>query len=159
MKKNLPYTVLKLIGFFILVNLPFLTVTHLIGIDTFIDSFQHPTIYSFIKNDDSTNALTGYLVIKIPSNQASVIKEGDSILCHTIKNTVQQRIVSQIQTKDGITIYYTTSLTDSSDAVVYDSQIIGKIIANSGDNLWYTLCLQTWELSIEKLNIQTLFST
>jgi len=113
-----------------------------------------------MKNQDITSSktLAGYIIIEKPSYQTPSIKQGDSILCHTIKNTMQQRIVSEIQKKDGITIYYTRSSTDASDAPVYDSQIIGKIIGTSEDNPWFTICLQVWELSREKLNIRTLFS-
>jgi hypothetical protein len=160
MKKNLLPAILKITAFFIIANLPFLTVAHLIGIDTFIDSFNHPTTYSYLKNQDIhlMNPSIRYIILEKPSHQAPVIKEGDSILCHTIKDNIQQRMVSQIQTKQGITIYYTTSSTDSSNTQVYDSQIIGKIVGTSEDNLWYTLCLQFWELSREKLNIFTLFA-
>ncbi len=104
------------------------------------------------------NPATGYIIIEKPTDQASTIREGDSILCHTIKNTLQQRIVSQIYTKDGITTYYTTSYNESIDAPLYESQIIGKIIGTSEDNIWYELCLQAWEISIEKLNILIFFA-
>ncbi len=160
MKKNLLRAILKLGGFLIIANLPFLTISQLIGIDTFIDSFNHPGSYLYIKNKDVTsmNPATGYIIIEKPTDQASTIREGDSILCHTIKNTLQQRIVSQIYTKDGITTYYTTSYNESIDAPLYESQIIGKIIGTSEDNIWYELCLQAWEISIEKLNILIFFA-
>jgi len=170
-KKNLLRAILKLCGFLIIANLPFLTISQLIGIDTFIDSFNHPGSYLYIKNKDVTsmnpatgyivtsmNPATGYIIIEKPTDQASTIREGDSILCHTIKNTLQQRIVSQIYTKDGITTYYTTSYNESIDAPLYESQIIGKIIGTSEDNIWYELCLQAWEISIEKLNILIFFA-
>jgi hypothetical protein len=159
-KKNLLRAILKLCGFLIIANLPFLTISQLIGIDTFIDSFNHPGSYLYIKNKDVTsmNPATGYIIIEKPTDQASTIREGDSILCHTIKNTLQQRIVSQIYTKDGITTYYTTSYNESIDAPIYESQIIGKIIGTSEDNIWYELCLQAWEISIEKFNILIFFA-
>jgi hypothetical protein len=159
-KKNLLRAILKLCGFLIIANLPFLTISQLIGIDTFIDSFNHPGSYYYIKNNDVTsmNPATGYIIIEKPTDQTSTIREGDSILCHTIKNTLQQRIVSQIHTKDGITTYYTTSYNESIDAPIYESQIIGKIIGTSEDNIWYELCLQAWEISIEKLNILIFFA-
>jgi hypothetical protein len=160
MKKNLLRTILKLCGFFIIANLPFLTISQLIGIDTFIDSFNHPSSFYYIKNEKIPNmdSTAGYIILEKPPYQASVIREGDSILCHTIKNTLQQRIVSQIQTKEGITTYYTISYSNTIDAPIYESQILGKIIGTSEDNIWYALCLQVWKLSIEKLNVFVLFS-
>ncbi len=158
MKKNLLRTIIKLCGFFIIANLPFLTISQLVGIETFLDSFQHPNSFYYIKNEKVYNIdpTAGYIILEKPPYQMSAIREGDSILCHSIKNTLQQRIVSQIKTEEGITTYYTNSYTDTSDAPIHESQIIGKIIGTSEDNIWYALCLQVWDLSIDKLNVLAL---
>jgi hypothetical protein len=160
MKKFLPQTILKLCGFFLIANLPFLTISQLVGIDTFIDSFKHPSSFYYIKNDKthSLDPTAGYIILEKPPLQEFAIKEGDSILCHTIKNTLQQRIVYQIKIEDGIKTYYTTGNTDALDGLIYEHQIVGKIIGISEDNIWYALCLQVWDLSIDKLNAVALFS-
>ncbi len=160
MKKNLRHTIIKLCGFFFIANLPFLTISQLVGIDTFIDSFKNPSSFYYLKNDriHSTDPTAGFIILEKPPYQGSSIKEGDRILCHTMKNTLQQRFVYQIITEDGIKTYYTTSNTETSDGPIYESQIVGKIIGISEDNIWYALCLQVWDLSIDNLNALALFS-
>ena len=100
----------------------------------------------------------GFIILEKPPLQEYAIKEGDSILCHTIKNTLQQRFVYQIKTEEGIKTYYTTSNTGALDGLIYEHQIVGKIIGTSDDNIWYAVCLQVWDLSIDKLNALALFS-
>ncbi len=160
MKKNLLHTIIKLCGFFIIANLPFLTISQLVGIDTFIDSFKHPGSFYYIKNEKihCMDVNGGYTILEKPTYQGFSIGEGDQILYHTIKDTLQQRIVYQIKSDDGIKTYYTTSNTDNTEGPIYEHQIIGKIIGRSEDNIWNSLCLQLWDLSIDNLNALTLFS-
>jgi hypothetical protein len=99
MKKNIPRTILKLCGFFLIANLPFLTISQLVGVDTFIDSFKHPSSYLYIKSeklhDTDTNA--GYIILEQSTNQGFSIHEGDQILYHTMKDSLQQYIVYQVR--------------------------------------------------------------
>jgi hypothetical protein len=99
-----------------------------------------------------------YIILEKPTYQGFSIGEGDRILYHTIKDTLQQRIVYQIKTDDGIKTYYTTSNIDNTEGPIYENQIVGKIIGNSEDNIWNSICLQIWHLSIDNLNALTLFS-
>jgi len=146
--------------FFIIANLPFLTISQLVGINTFIDSFKHPGSFLYIKTEkihyQDTNG--GYIILEKLTSQGFSIAEGDRILYHTIKDTLQQRIVYQIKTDDGIKTYFTTSGIDNNEGPIYEHQIVGKIIGNSEDNIWNSLCLQIWHLSIDNLNALTLFS-
>ena len=160
MKKNIPRTILKLCGFFLIANLPFLTISQLVGVDTFIDSFKHPSSYLYIKSeklhDTDTNA--GYIILEQSTNQGFSIHEGDQILYHTMKDSLQQYIVYQVRSHDGITSYYTTGSSGDTNGPIYEHQVVGKIIGRSQDTLWNTLCLQLWDFSINNLNAVTLFS-
>lgn len=160
MKKKFLFTILKLGGFFLIANLPFLTVSQLIGMETFIDSFKHPTSIISIKNEKISGMenVGGYLILEQPSHQGFSIGEGDCILYQTKKDTLQENVVSYVKSDEGRKIYYTTSYSNANTGPIYDHQIIGKIIGKTGDNLWVTLCLQFWEVSIDKLNILTFLS-
>jgi hypothetical protein len=160
MKKKFLYPILKFSSFFLLVNLPFLTVSQLIGMDAFIDSFKHPDSIISIKSEKIPGMENegGYIIIEQPSYQGFSIGEGDCILYQTKKDSLQQNIVSSIKSDEGRKMYYTTSYSDANEGPIYDQQIIGKIIGKSGDNLWVALCLEFWEASIDKLNILTFFS-
>jgi hypothetical protein len=158
MKKKLLQLLLKICGFILLANLPFLTITHLIGTDTFIESFKNPHHFYYIKNENIPNIdpTIRYIILEKPHNQASDIKAGDSILCQTVKNTLQQRTVSQIRTEQGTTTFYTISSTETTNTPIHASQIAGKIIGTSENNIWYLLSLQIWDVAITKLNILAL---
>jgi len=148
-------------GFLIIANLPFLTITHLVGIDTFIDSFNHPDSYYYIKNEriQCMDVKAGYIILEKPTEQEFSVGEGDQILYYTMKDSLQQRTVYQIKSDDGITTYYTVaSDIDTYDGPIYEHQIIGKIIGNPKDTIWISLCLQIWDLSIDHLNAMALFS-
>lgn len=161
MKNNLLRRCMKICGFFIIANLPFLTINQLVGVDTFIESFNHPDSFMYIKNElaPGTNINGEYLILKKPSAQGWSIGEGDQILYYSIKDSLQQNIVYQIRSTNGITTYYTIACgADTYDGPIYEHQIIGKIIGNSKDTIWNSLCLQLWKLSIDHLNIMTFFS-
>lgn len=161
MKKTILRTCLNVCGFLIIANLPFLTIAHLVGIDTFIDSFEHPGSYYYVKNENiqSMDVKSGYIILEKPTEQGFSVGEGDQILYHSMKDSLQQRTVYQIKSDDGITTYYiVASGTDNYEGPIYEHQIIGKIIGNLKDTIWNNLCLQIWELSIDHLNAMALFS-
>jgi len=100
----------------------------------------------------------GYIILEQPTYQGFSIQEGDHILYYTMKDSLQQNIVYQVESDDGNTIYYITSYTDNYDGPIYEHQIVGKIIGTSEDDIWNTLCLLLWDLSINNLNAFALFS-
>lgn len=159
MEKKIQKHVGNILVFVIIANLPFLTVTSLIGIDTFIDSFHHPESYLILKNERSEipGLYAGYIILEKPTNQDYHIKQGDVILYYSLDNELQQQIVSMQNYEQGINTYYTI-LEDRLDGPIYDQQIIGKIKGNLDENIWNALCVQIWDLSIDKLNLVALFS-
>jgi hypothetical protein len=161
MEKKVMKRVVKFITFIIIANLPFLTITQLLGIDTFIDSFNHPNSYQYMKNDklrfaDSTG---GYLIVQKPTYQDYSIAKGDTILYRTTKDTLRYRVVDQINIQQGALTYYTYAIDeDYLDGPIYDQQIIGIIKGRIDDNFWNVFSLQIWELSIHNLNAAALFT-
>jgi hypothetical protein len=161
MKKKVIKGVEKFCAFVIIANLPFLTITQLLGIDTFIDSFKHPDSYQYIKNDKIrfTDTKGGYLILEKPIDADYSIVKGDTILYRTTKDTLRYRVVDQINIQQGALTYYTVAINeDGPDGPIYDQQIIGKIKGRIDDNIWNTFSLQIWEFSIDNLNAAALFS-
>jgi hypothetical protein len=153
--------IVKLCTFFLLANLPFLTMTHLLGIDTFLDSFEHPESYQYMKSDNVqfTERTGGYLVLQNPASEQFSIEKGDTLLYRTKDGAVECRSVYQVTLQRGIKTYYTTTVAeDELDGPIYDHQIIGKVTGIIDDNIWNALSLQIWDLSIENLNAVALFT-
>jgi hypothetical protein len=100
----------------------------------------------------------GYIIFEKSTYQGLSIGEGDIILYYTINDTVEQRAVYQKTFENGIKTYYTiTNNKDNVDGPIYDYQIIGKIKGRFDENIWNTLCVQIWDISIDNLNACSLF--
>jgi hypothetical protein len=154
-------TIAQICAFFIIANLPFLTITNILGIDTFIDSFHHPTNYLLIKNNKILNngKNQAYLIVEKTTDNSANIQEGDVILYHSSKDIVQQGQVCQLAFEKGIMTYYTLTNTDRIiQGPLYNYQILGKITGSTDDTVWNVFCLQIWDLSINNLNAVALFS-
>jgi hypothetical protein len=135
--------------------------TQLLGIDTFLDSFQHPTSYQYLKNDkiNGLEQKKGYVIFKKPSSQEYSIGEGDTILYRSTEETIECRIVYSIQIRHGDTTYYTTTPNNENlDGPIYNYQILGKTTGFIEDNLWNTLSIHIWGLAIENLNVVAFFT-
>lgn len=161
MEKKQFQKIIHLCVFLSIANLPFLTVTSFLGVGPFIDSFHHPESYIYLQSNriNLPDMRTGYIVLEKPTNQDYHITQGDIILYYTYGNELQQRVVDRIFSRQGMTLYYTAiDSQDILDGPIYDHQIIGKIIGTIDETIWNTLCLQLWELSIDKLNVVTMFS-
>ena len=151
----------QLCAFVIIANLPFLTMTQLLGIDTFLDSFQHPNSYQYLKNDkiDSPEQQKGYIILEKPTHQDYSIAQGDTILYRSTEETIECRSVYSIQVQHGEKTYYTTTPNeDDLEGPIFDYQILGKSTSVISDNIWNALSIHIWGLAIENLNAVALFT-
>lgn len=147
--------------FLSIANLPFLTLTNLFGTQSFIDSYRYPSSFQYIKTDaiDNLNTHEGYLLIERPTHHGYAINEQDIILYHSSNQTITQRVVSSIVTKNGANTYFINDLPNGTcSEPINEQQIIGKIKARFDDNLWITMCLRIWQISSDNLNALVYFS-
>jgi hypothetical protein len=159
--KKLLKTTIKLCAFIIIANLPFLTMTQLLGIDTFLDSFNNSDSYQYLKNNKIcyTGLNQGFLILEKPTHQRYSIEKGDTILYRTMGDRLLYQVVYSIQLQHGETTYYTTTVNeDDLNGPIFEYQILGKVTGIIDDNLWNALSLQIWELSIDNLNAAALFT-
>jgi hypothetical protein len=151
----------KICMFVFIANLPFLTVAHLIGIEVFIESFQHPDAYQCIKTYGANNDTLskGYLLLETPIHEHFSIRNGDIILYKTGGGAVRCEPVFNVACRQGTMIYYTTTPTQGViTGPIYGTQILGKVTNTINDNLWNALCIQLWDFSTKNLNAITYYS-
>jgi hypothetical protein len=132
--------------------------THLLGIEVFLDTFQHPGSYQYIKNDNvpDLKSQQGYIILQKSSSLSDSIVQGDTILYQSAKKTIECRIVYSIQIQNGEKTYYTTTPDENNlDGPIFGYQILGKTTAIIEDNFWNALSLQVWGLVIEHLNVMS----
>jgi hypothetical protein len=161
MEKKYIKAAVQFCAFVIIANLPFLTMTQLIGIDTFLDSFQHPNSYQYLKNDkiDNADQKNGYIILEKPTHQDYSIAQGDTILYRSTEGAIEYGTVCSIQDQHGETTYYTTTPSeDNLEGPIFEYQILGKNTRVVDDNIWNALSLHIWGLTIENLNAVALFT-
>jgi hypothetical protein len=160
MKKAIFNKIIKICIFLVIANLPFLTVVQTIGINSFLDSFQHPDTYRWIKNYENDNDTKGggYIILQRPTHQDLNIKNGDTILYQTFEGSVKCEPVLDVELRQGATVYYTTTpAQDDIKGPIYDTQILGKVTDIVDNNIWNAFCLQIWDFSIKNLNANEYF--
>lgn len=162
MKKAIKSTI-KLCVFISIANLPFITITQLAGIDTFLDSFENTEHYAYIqsqRNSMEPNIKEGdYIILQKSSHPNFTIKQQDMILyCKDNGETVYQR-VHHINCIDTVKRYHIIDNNNNhADKPIYENQIIGKVVSIVDNNLWNIISIKIWEVSIHNLNIGALFT-
>ena len=148
--------------FFIFIALaisPFITVTNILGLNMFLDSFEKPEYYLCIKNNNylfGTLANEQYIILQKSSHPNFNVKNNDEIIYFGNNGNVLCRKVSEINfinTKEKI---YLVSYKHSQKEIIHDNQIIGKIVKIVDDNIWNSISIKFWDISIHNLNLRSL---
>jgi hypothetical protein len=155
MEKKIIRDIINICIFIALINLPFITMAQIIGIDTFTDSFEKPEFYQYFKSSkiDLGTITQGYLVIKKPSHPDFSIFTGDKIFYYNDEGRLLCRSIHNIKTSSSIKKYYIVNLDgDIDDEPIYNHQIIGKVVGFVDNNAWNKISLKLWDASINNLN-------
>ena len=152
--------IIKLIVFIAVANLPFLTITSLVGIDTFIDSFENPENYYFIQENGNSmnyNIKDGnYVVIQKTLDPDEEIHEGDIVIYSSYKGGLDCKKVYQIYSIGPIKKYHAVDNNNKlTDEPIYENQIIGKVVNVIDGNIWNMIAMKIWDISINEYNINT----
>ena len=146
-------------GIFILIaNLPFFAITNMVGIDTFLDSFENPDRYIFFRK---TNSITNtklekntILVIQKTYDTNTEILEGDQILYYKDSGEIDCKKVYSINCIGPLKKYHIVDNNNHfTGEKIYNQQIIGKVLEISDSNIITELSLKIWDISIHEFNI------
>jgi len=161
MKKKIK-NVIKFFIFISLVSLPFITITQILGMEAFLDSFENPAYYICLQDKDNTFGLNTkneeYLVIQKSSHPEFNIKKSDSIIYCKNNGDIACNKIYNINNIGATKRYYTTGENDIVSQPIYDSQIIGKVITVIDSNIWNFISIKIWEVSIHNLNLRVLLA-
>lgn len=158
--KKLVKNAIKFAVFILITSLPFLTATYILGVDTFLDSFEHPEYYICIQDKENAlglNTKNGeYAIIQKSSHPDFCVSESDSIIYSNNDGEVAYHKIEGIEHIGALKRYFTeeNSLNDS----ICQEQIIGKVVNIIDNNIWNSISVTVWEVSIESLNIRALES-
>ena len=149
---------INIIVFIVFVNLPFISITQIIGFDIFFDSFENPTSYQYFKNNLADDFPINYCVMQKSSHPDFLISKNDKIIYINEDGEILCKTISNINYKNSNTNFYKIKFDENLDSInIKDYQIIGKIVNDIDDNIWNKLSLKVWDASINNLNVAALF--
>jgi len=155
--------ILKVFLFIFFAFLPFLTVTNMIGIDAFLDSFENPDSYVCLKDNGrlagSNTRTQDYLIIQKISHPDFEIKEKDFIIFYENSGEISCNEVNYISTAGTIRKYYIFDENGILNEPIYEIQVVGKVIDFVDNNIWNSISLKIWETSINNLNLRAILTT
>ena len=162
LKKSLKKTI-KPITFIAIALLPFLSATSIMSMDTFLDSFENPENYLCVENDNKLIKCAAnegdYIIIQKSTHPDFEIEENDKILYLKTKGTIKTNIVDHIEKIGSIKrVYLKDDNNQVSQSTVYECQIVGKIVKVVDNNIWNSISLKIWDISINNLNINAIIS-
>ena len=161
--KKMVKSIIKICIFISLINLPFITVIQMIGMDAFLDSFENPECYMYLQGGGHSmepNIGDGDCIILQKSSYPSFsVKEGDIILYCKVEGGIVCHRISSISCIGSVKRYHTIGdSNDFADKPIYENQILGKVVGVVGNNLWNTISMKIWDISIHNLNVNALFT-
>jgi uncharacterized membrane protein len=153
MKKIIKNTI-KICIFISLASLPFITMTQIIGMNIFLDSFENPDCYICLQDNDNSLGLKenigDYIIIQRSSHPEFEVENTDFVLYYDFNGELTCNKVDSISAINSINRYKIT------DELIYPQQIVGKVINVIDDNIWNSISITIWDTSINSLNLRAL---
>ena len=159
--KKMVRKAIKLCVFFAIVNLPFITVSQLISIDVFLDSFEEPDHYHYIQGSgismEPTIGNGDYVLLQKSSHPDFFVETGDIILYIKDNGESVCHRVYYINGVGSFKRYHTMGDNNNlADKPIYENHIMGKIVSVVANNIWNAISMEIWDVSIHDFNINTL---
>jgi hypothetical protein len=151
--------ILLLFIFTFLSSLPFLHISEALGIEIFLDSFENSKNYiclQDIENSLESNTNGDYLIIQKASHPDFDILKNDKIIFYDNEGEISFTKVIQISSTATLKRYHIEEASKHKKSVIFENQILGKIIDKIDDNILNSISIKIWETSIHNLNLRSL---
>ncbi len=160
MEEKLKKDIIKLFAFIFIANLPFISIVNLVGMDTFLDSFENPTYYQYIKNDkiEIKNSLEGYVFLQKQTHPDFTVTPGDLILYVKDEGGLACQKIYYESYENSLKKYYSIYLDENHLNMIGEEQIVGKVLKSFDNNPISSLSLKIWDASVNNLNVAALFT-
>jgi hypothetical protein len=97
-----------------------------------------------------------FVILQKSSHPDFDIKKSDTIIYCRINGELACDKVEFISL-GGVKTYHTKNDINMSSQPIFECQIIGKVINTIENNLWNSISIKSWEVSINWLNLRSLF--
>ncbi len=149
-----------MIIFTLLTCLPFIYLTEVIGLELFLDSFENSHNYLCIQDKENmleSNTNGDHLIIQKSSHPGFIIKESDLIIYCNFDGDISYTKVNHINSIAAVKRYHIEEQNEEQGkCVIFENQILGKIVEIIDDNIWNSISIKIWETSIHNLNLRSL---
>jgi len=154
-------TAIKLCLFLTLASLPFISATQIVGLETFLDSFENHDHYLCIQNEGgifgTKSSNNEYVIVQMSSHPEFAIQKNDHIIYITNDEEIVCAQVYYISSIGEIQRYHVIN-NENVGGYILENQVVGKVIKTVDDNIWNSISITIWEISINNLNIRALFA-
>lgn len=154
--------IIKILIFTLVAILPFISITNIIGMDIFLDSFENPESYICLKNSDNIIELDDsneYIIIQKSTHPDFKIDTSDLVIYFTFDGIILCSEISEIQGVGSFKRYHILDqYSENKESSIFQNQIIGKVVKTFEDNPWNKLIIKMWDISIHNLNINALMT-
>jgi len=152
--KKIIKNIIKICIFISLASLPFITMTQLIGMSAFLDSFENPDCYVCMQDQENSLGIgtnnRDYIIIQRSSHPEFEVEDTDFVLYYDFNGELTCNRIDSISTINAIDRYEIT------DQLIYPQQIVGKVINVVDDIIWNSISITIWDTSINSLNLRAL---
>ncbi len=129
--------------------------------DVFLDSFENTEHYLYFQDDGDIRSIDiandEYVIIQKSTHPTFDLQENDLVIYYNENGeTACQRLAYITAIGPLLKYHLADHATTESGSVIYDSQVIGKVVTTVENTLLNTFCLQIWDIAISQLNIHTL---
>jgi hypothetical protein len=129
-------------------------------LELFLDTFDNSQNYVCIQdknNDFETSTNGNYIIIQKSSHPDFIIKKSDHIIYCDYEGEISYSKVSNINSIASVKRYHVEGEeSEKGECVLFQNQIIGKIVKIIDDNILNTISMKIWEISIHNLNVRSL---
>lgn len=159
-KENIKKTI-EFLVIITIISSPFVSITNIVGMETFLDSFENPNSYIYLKNANefiSSNIKNpSYVIIQKTEHPKIEIKESDTVIYNKITGEIACDKINHIYNIRPIKEYQIKSsyFKDNSEKI-FEDQIIGKVVKIIDDNIWNALLIKIWSTTTYNLNINSI---
>lgn len=159
--KKIVKSAIKLCVFLLFASLPFISTTEMLGLDTFLDSFENPDHYLCIQNNGnlfgSKTNTEKYVIIQRSSHPDFKVSENDYIVYIGNDGYLTCNKVYQITSMVTIKRYNIEDFKGKS-SYIFENQVLGKVVDIIDNNIWNLITIKIWDTSIHNLNIRALLA-
>jgi len=127
----------------------------------FLDSFENPQYYLSIENDKllcGADTNKDFLIIQKSSHPEFFVENNDDIIYFGNNGDILCSKVYEVNSINTKNKFYTINYNNPYCGIIYENQIAGKIIKIIDNNIWNTISIKIWDISIHNLNLRSLIT-